>query len=169
MKSFEEFSIPISGLDDGLHRFDFQLNREFFEGFEKSAISDGLLNATVDLDKRSSMLLFDIDIDGRIAEKCDRCLADIQLPISGHYQLIGKYGEGEEDLDVFYLSREDTEINIARFLYELSCLTVPLSKTYDCENDEDPPCDESMLDDIEEEDESSTRLGDELSKLNLDN
>lgn len=169
MKSFKEFLIPLSGLEDGIHHFEFTLGKEFFENFEKSPIKDGVVLAKVDLDKRSSMLVLEIDISGTIAEKCDRCLVEIKLPIQGEYRLIGKYGEGEEDIDVFYLSRDDVEFNIASYLYELSCLAVPISKTYDCWDEEDRPCDDSMLEEIQEEEDESSRLGDELKNLKFDN
>ena len=136
MESFKEFSIPISGLEDGIHHFDFTLGNEFFKHFERSPIKGGVVSARLSLDKRPSMLVLGIQISGTIDESCDRCLANINLPIEGNYRLVGKYGEGEEDIDVFYLSREDVELNVASYLYELSCLAVPISKTYDCQNEE---------------------------------
>lgn len=168
MESYEAFSLPLSGLDDGDHHFTFEVEEDFFKGFDQSPISSGEIQIDVELDKRPDMLVFWFDIAGNVEEQCDRCLASISLPISGRYRLIGKYGEGEEDADVFYLSAEAISLNIAKFIYDYCCLSVPLSKTYDCEEDDPQPCDKAVLAEQEKDTPENNPLRDQLKNLNLD-
>ena len=47
------YNIPLSGLKEGRHTFDFEIGKEFFEEFEESEIKEGSLKAYVEMDKRS--------------------------------------------------------------------------------------------------------------------
>ena len=46
------FTIPISGLKEGQHYFDFEIDKEFFEQFEESEVKEGKLTAVVEADKK---------------------------------------------------------------------------------------------------------------------
>lgn len=170
MELYERFSLPISGMDDGVHLYHFKVGEKFFKGFEQSPIGQSQIQVDVEVDKRPDMLVFWFDIQGTMTESCDRCLAAIQLPIQGRHRLIGKLGSGEEEADVFYLSPELTSLNIAKFIYEYCALSVPLKKTYDCQSDENPPCDDSVLNTQEGDfdDDSNNPIWDQLKDLNFD-
>jgi uncharacterized metal-binding protein YceD (DUF177 family) len=170
MKSFKEFSLPISGLEDGLHEYRFKVEKPFFEIFENSPIKEADIDVEVELDKRKDMLIFHIDISGFVWDNCDRCLTSIKLPVEGQYELFGKYGNAEEEADVFYLSPETTEINISKFIFEYSCLSVPISKTIDCDNMTEPPCDEEMINTLDREvNDEGNSIWDQLKDFNFDN
>ena len=53
------YTIPLSGLKEGHHTFDFEIGKEFFEQFEESEVKEGSLVANIEMDKRSSH--FDLD------------------------------------------------------------------------------------------------------------
>jgi len=136
------------GLKVGTHQFDFQLDKTFFNEFEASPIADGSVNVQVELDKRSDMLLLHFNIEGKVATQCDRCLADINLPFTGEHDLIVKYlpEEGNTAPELVFIDREATELDISTFVYEFVCLSFPMIKTYDCEEDDPVPCNDDLLD-----------------------
>lgn len=147
MNPFLPYSIPIQGLKSGIHQFKYALDNAFFAHFEGSPIESGAIAVQVQLDKRSDMLLLDFSFDGYCDAECDRCTAPIQLPVQDDRQLVIKYGdpEGEEDDEVVFISREAPELNISPYLYEFAVLAMPITNTYDCENDPEPPCNREVL------------------------
>jgi uncharacterized metal-binding protein YceD (DUF177 family) len=148
MHPFVEYSIPIQGLKTGIHPYRFHIDGAFFAKFEESPIDECTFSARVQLDKRPDMLLFDFEIEGEVPAECDRCTADIRLPVETERQLIVKYGdaEGEMEDEVVFISREASEFNLAPYLYEFIVLALPISNTYDCQSDERPPCNFEVLD-----------------------
>lgn len=147
MNPFLPYSIPIQGLKIGVHRFKYTLDSAFFSHFEGSPVETGLVEAELELDKRSDMLLLDFKLDGYSDAECDRCTAAIHLPIEDERQLVVKYGdaEGEEDDEVVFIARDASEINVARYLYEFAVLALPITNTYNCEEDPNPPCNREVL------------------------
>ena len=147
MDPFLPYSLPIQGLKIGIHQFKYQLDNAFFRQFEGSPIKRGLVEVELQLDKRSDMMLLDFHIRGYSEAECDRCTAAIRLPVKDDRQLVVKYGdaEGEEEDEVVFISREASEFNVARYLYEFAVLALPITNTYDCENDAHPPCNREVL------------------------
>ncbi len=147
MGPFMPYSIPIQGLKIGIHQFKYTLDNAFFRHFEGSPIEEGLINVALLLDKRSDMLLLDFQFEGYSKAECDRCTASIHLPIKDDRQLVVKYGdaEGEEEDEVVFISRDASDINVARYLYEFTVLALPIRNSYDCENDPQPPCNREVL------------------------
>ncbi|MFK7937671.1 MAG: DUF177 domain-containing protein [Saprospiraceae bacterium] len=176
MKALGHFSIPVKGLGLGIHTYDFQLDKEFFTHFENSQITSGSIKVRTYFDKREDMYVFTFDWQGTTQSVCDRCLTDIQLPLKGAEQLVVKFAEVErEEVDVIYIPMDTSHFNVARYIYEYVSLSLPLIKVYDCEEDENPPCDDEMLDRLyadEQSDEKETTtnpIWDVLKDLNNNN
>lgn len=152
MNSLQAFILPLKGLGDGSHQFDFLVDDDFFQSFESSPVEEGKIKIVVKLDKRPTLLVFDFAFSGKVATSCDRCLVDIQLPLEGENRLLVKYGEGNDehsDEDVVYISPETSSWSIAQYIYEYILLAIPLIKVYDCQEEANPPCDDQMLDKLE--------------------
>lgn len=133
MKLLKEYTIAISGLKEGVHHFDFEVKDEFFALFEASPIKRGDVKVDFYFEKQSGMYVLIFAIDGKVGVECDRCLEEFMLPISSSDTLFGKFdpSEAEDDPDIIYIPKTDTEINIAEYIYEFIVLSVPLSKTHD--------------------------------------
>ena len=173
------FSIPLRGLHEGIHQFDFQIDRAFFDAFENAPIGESDIQLNVELVKRPGLLTFHFEFEGKVATECDRCLAPIQLPVEGDQQLVAKISENaegevvqdEDDPDVIFIHPELPKLNLAPLAYEYICLALPMIKIYDCDADNPRPCNDEMLDrlgaaeDLEEEEPASNPVWDELKKL----
>jgi uncharacterized protein len=147
MGAFVAYSIPILGLKTGIHQYKFDIDGSFFTNFEDSPIETADIQVSLQLDKRPDMLLLDFELSGFVNAECDRCTAQIALPLEDERQLIVKYGEaeGEEEDEVVFIDRERSEFNVAKYIYEFSVLALPITNVYDCENDEEPPCNFDVL------------------------
>lgn len=142
VKVLDEFIIPFSGLKQGLHSFDFEVNDKFFACFENSEISKGKLAIKLNLDRKSVLLLISIETKGHVSVLCDRCGDDFELPISGNLSVVVKIGneENEADEEVIYLSLKDNEINVSQMVYETICLAMPYVRKH-----EDGKCNKEAL------------------------
>lgn len=174
MDALKSFSLPIKGLGDGIHRFDFEIDREFFSNFEASLVKDGNVHVVLVFDKRPNMFVLDFEIEGTVSTTCDRCLAGIQLPITASNRLFVKFSEDKEDenVDVIYISMEDHELKIAQEVYEYISLAIPITKVFDCESLETPPCDFEMLEKLHENQlmtDAPNPIWDALKDLDLKN
>ena len=49
MDALKHYSIPIQGLANGVHNFDFDINEAFFEHFEQSPVSTSSIKAEIEL------------------------------------------------------------------------------------------------------------------------
>ena len=104
MASLNNFSIPVRGLKSGVHQYNFTLDSTFFAEFSNSPIVESDIKVKLDFDKRPDMFVLDVNVEGTFKTECDRCLADINLPIDGQYQLIIKLSDHESEIDeVVYL------------------------------------------------------------------
>ncbi|MBK8042209.1 MAG: DUF177 domain-containing protein [Haliscomenobacter sp.] len=147
MSGLVPYSLPIQGLKIGIHEYEFHIDREFFEHFENSPVTEGDIDLTLILDKRPAMLLLEFDFEGTIRTECDRCLAEIDLPVDGVEQLVVKYSEEteQEEADVIFIHPESEHLNVAQFIYEYIVLAIPIIKVYDCWEENPPVCNQEML------------------------
>jgi len=165
MDALQHYTIPIQGLGNGIHNFDFDINESFFSHFEHSPIQKGEIKATIELNKRPEVFDIRFDINGTVFTPCDRCLTDIHLPISGSFPMLVKDEEDiKDDVDVIYIHSALKKLNVAQFIYEFVLLSIPIIKTYNCEEEEPRPCDDSTLDKLtsNQDTEAANPLWDKL-------
>ena len=173
MDNFVAYSLPIQGLKSGLHHFKFEVDSAFFARFEDSPVEEGKVLFELELDKRPDLLLCDFKLKGTVKAICDRCTATIDLPLEDERQLIVKFGEEEveQEDEVVFLHRDAPVFNVAKYLYEFVVLALPITNTYDCGNDPEPPCNFEVLKHLKTDiDEGKTdSIWDSLRDLKSDN
>lgn len=132
MKVLDEFIIPFSGLKQGFHSFDFEVNNKFFACFENSEISEGKLTINLELERKSVLLLITVQAKGKVKVLCDRCGDDFELPLEGNQSVVVKIGneEGSTNDDIIFLSLKESEINVAQIIYETISLSLPYHRKH---------------------------------------
>lgn len=175
MDSLKHFVLPLSGLYQGVHHYSYELDRDFFANFEQSPVENADIKLDLILDKQSDFISLDFDLKGTIDTNCDRCLADIHLPIENNYLLLLK-SESKDDVedkeeDVIYIDPDTEKYDISPIVYEVVCLSIPLTKIYDCSSEDPKPCDEAVLNRLEENkaetDSDETALGKALKNIKI--
>jgi len=141
------YSINFKGLKVGKHSFEFDLNDAFFSEFKEGEIGKGQLKALVTLNKQNHLLEFKISIKGSVQVVCDRCLEAFELPTTFKGELFAKIGsaDAENDDEIIFLSEEDYEVNLAQYLYESVCLSLPLKRYHGLGGTKASDCDKEML------------------------
>ncbi len=168
------YTIPLSGLKEGRHNIDFEIDNEFFELFEDSEIKEGSLIANIVIDKLSSHLDINIRISGKVSICCDRCLEMFLHPIDCKNRLLVKFGKSmdETDPDIISVSPDENELDLKQHIYEFMHLALPIRRVHPVINGKST-CDPVMLKKLEEhiteEDKKNDPRWDDLKKLLNDN
>ena len=160
MSTPSAFVLPLKGLGKGFYEYDLQVDRDFLANFPESPVKEATVDIHLSVDKQSREMVVDMNFAGTVATQCDRCVADIDLPVSDRSQLIVKFTvEAEEQQDegeIVYLHPDTNDFNLAPFIYEAVILSIPMIRTFDCRAGAPPyPCDEDLLNRIEASYESS--------------
>jgi len=152
VKHLREYDIAHKGLRLGSHSFEYKIDASFLEHFEASPIEDCTINVGLDLDKRETIMLLHFTINGTVKAECDRCLQTIHLPIAADNILYIKFEDNpnkihteEEDIDIIYMSRSESIINVATFIYEFLVLNIPIKAACPFEEGPNKSCNMDMI------------------------
>lgn len=179
MKRKKEFVLEFEGLKSGLHQFDFELDKSFFdniESVEHTHLSEDLASpvfkVNVEMQKESQMLILTINMNGSAQFDCDKCTSLLQLPIQFSNRFIVKFGEGsyDETDEIILLPEGEHEIDLAHLFYELVMLNLPSRRV--CKNEgKSAECNTDILNKLEkirtkEEDNEIDPRWEILKKIN---
>jgi uncharacterized metal-binding protein YceD (DUF177 family) len=169
------YTIPLSGLKEGHHTIDFEIDNEFFELFEESEVKEGSLIAKIEMDKRSIHSDLVIMISGSVRICCDRCLEMFYQPVVCENRLLITFGKSMDDIDPDILSVpvDENELDLQQHIYEFIHLALPIKRVHPNDNNGNSTCDPVMLKKLEEliveEEVETDPRWDELKKLMNDN
>lgn len=180
MKKLTEFTIPFRGLKDGIHEFDFKVDKRFFDYFEYSELEEADLQVHLRMDKQSTLMVLKFSLSGSITTQCDRCLDDLQLAVNYEDQVVIKYGTEIPDSvyigeEAQVVSHDDTEINVAQFIYEFFVISLPSKRIHPDKKKGVSGCNPEMIRQLEEyskhqeENEESDPRWNDLKKFLNDN
>ncbi len=185
------YNISLKNLSAGLHTYEYELDRKYFDAIDGDEVKKGNVKVTVTVRRTSSTFEFNFDIKGVVQIPCTRCLDDMNLEVDTQNRLIVKFGKeySEESDEIVIIPEDEGEINIAWFLYEFIALTIPIKhvhpagecnrmvssklrkhravSTDDGEEDEDEMGDEEEFGDEEDPPVNDPRW-DALKGLNID-
>jgi uncharacterized metal-binding protein YceD (DUF177 family) len=132
MKVTNEFLIPFIGLKLGKHRFEYQINKTFFDHFEFYEFESAELKVNIILEKKNTMLELNFKHSGTINVPCDLTSEDFDMPISGNLKLIVRFGEAfnDENEDLLILPIGEHQVDVSQYIYEMVVLSIPLKKTH---------------------------------------
>ena len=146
------YIIPLSGLKEGRHNIDFEIDNKFFEKFEASEVKEGSLIANISMVKMSTHCDLIIRISGNVKICCDRCLEMFFHPIVCENRLLIKFGKTIEDIDPDILSLPvgEHELDLQQHLYEFIMLALPIKRVHPNDKNGNSTCDPLMLKKLEE-------------------
>ncbi len=168
-KQLLSYSIPISGLSNGMHTYNYLIDENFFDCFEASIIKSGMLKVRLDLDKRPGIYELDFEIEGVVKTECDRCLEPMHLEIKSAERVLVKVGTGVSDeIAVMYISPEAEKLDVAPLIYQFIHLALPMTVTHD-DIYQDCPVDIEvyLIDDEAPENNATPSVWDALKDLDI--
>ena len=147
-----EFEIAFVGLKPGIHNYEYRVDDKFFSNYGNQDFAHCNAAIKLELDKKSSFMFLKFDIDGVADVNCDRCGNPLALRLWEEFKVMVKLvdnpdemNEQEEDPDVYYISRSESHLHLADWIYEFINLSIPMQKM--CPPDEvgGPQCNKEVL------------------------
>lgn len=134
----QPFVIALNGLAAGKTQFRWHAEGQFFSGFENSEILDADIDIDVIVEKSGRYIGVDLDLEGTVTVECDRCLADLTIPVSASPRFSVKFGEesgndkltAEGEREIIFLPESDTDMDLSQVIYDYTCLSLPLSRVH---------------------------------------
>jgi len=136
-------SVDIKGLPKGESGFKFHLDGAFFEAFENDSISDADIDVAVKVVKEAVVGL-ELDMKGEVTVQCDRCLADLKLPVDVNVPMVvrvdGDIMDAECDAEELVMGENDAAVDLTQAIYDYVCLSLPIKRVHP-----DGECDPVMM------------------------
>ncbi len=152
MNNRRAFEIAFVGLKPGVHTFEYQIEDKFFQPYGEQDFSNCNASIRLRLDKKSSFMMLAFDVDGTAVVSCDRCGNPLKMQLWDEFTVVVKIvdepeqmNSQEADPDVYYISKSESHLHIADWIYEFVNLSIPLQKR--CEDEEigGPQCNREVL------------------------
>jgi len=132
MKDLKEFDISFIGLKDGMHQFEYKIEKEFFDFFNYDEFYGSNVTVVLSFLKKPTMFELNYEYSGWVEVTCDVTNELFHQPIDSKMDLIVKFGNeyNDENEELLMLPHADYKLNVAQFIYEAIVLTVPIKRIH---------------------------------------
>ena len=132
MKKINAYLIQFSGLKQGKHQFEFQIDNSFFEHFDFTDFNHANVLISLVLDKKSTMLELSFKHKGIVNVPCDLSGENFDLPIKGKLNLLVKFGEefNNENDEFLILPHGEFQVDVSQYIYEMIVLSIPAKRVH---------------------------------------
>ncbi|MFN2438509.1 MAG: DUF177 domain-containing protein [Chitinophagaceae bacterium] len=178
MSSRREFEIAFVGLKPGVHFFQYDVDKKFFEEYGEQDFKNPSAQVKLKLEKNNSFMILRFEIGGKAEITCDRCNNELPFQLFEEFTVTVKLvddpdlmNDQEEDPDVYYLSRNESHLDVKNWIYEFVNLSIPMQKTCEFENMDGPFCNEKAREILQKisikEESNENPLWQDLKKIKL--
>ena len=86
------------------------------------------MNVVLTIKRTSHAFELNFQTEGIVWVPCDRCLDDMEIPVTSSDKLMVKFGReyAEEGDNLIVIPEDEGEINVAWFIYEFIALAIPM-------------------------------------------
>ena len=152
MGNSREYDIAFVGLKPGIHEFNYQVDDKFFANYKETDFNNCYASVKLTLEKNNSFMLLKFEIGGSVNVICDRCGSTLPMDLWDEFKLVIKQvdnpeemNKNEEDADVYYISRTESRIHLADWIYEFVLLGIPNQRMCSEEEMGGPQCNKEIL------------------------
>lgn len=171
MNSRRTFEIAFVGLKAGIHEFEYEINDKFFVEYQEQDFRNCTANVKLTLDKKNGFMLLKFEVGGKLEVTCDRCGNNLPLELWDEFNIVVKMvedpeqmNEQEEDPDVYYISKGESHLRVADWIYEFINLSIPMQRM--CTEDQigGPQCNQEVLTMLKKMDARDQPMGNPIWK-----
>ena len=119
MSKLEQFNVDLKALSQGDNILSFVLDDAFFEAIEAPTVRRGRLQTTLTIHRTEDYFDLDFHTEGLVTVACDRCLDDLEQPISADDHLVAKFGTAySEDDELVIVAENEGMLDVSWFIYQ---------------------------------------------------
>ena len=128
MGKFDLYKVELKNLSPGVHEYEYFLENKFFVDIDGDEVQKGKVKVNLTVKRTSMVFDMNFQLEGIVYVPCDRCLDDMEFPVSTQNKLVVKFGKeyAEESEEIVIIPEEEGEINLAWFIYEFIALAIPM-------------------------------------------
>jgi len=128
----KEFNIPFSGLKQGKHNFNFEIDNTFFDSFGYDDFNSASIQLSIILNKMTTIMELDFESSGSVNVNCDITSEPYDQAITSELHLVVKFGEeyNDEDDEILILPHGEHQLDISQYAYEMLVLSVPQKRVH---------------------------------------
>ncbi len=131
MEKLEDYKVPLHGLKDGVHTYNFNLDSTFLEHFEETGFDIEQVEVRVELIKNNKTVEFSFQVKGKVNVPCNRCLEKMVQKVKHRAKLIVKLGEQNAELSEEILEIPELEdFDMAPLVFEYLMLSLPIRSVH---------------------------------------
>ncbi len=132
MKDLKEFDISFVGLKEGIHQFEYIIDKKFFDFFNYDEFYDSNVKVMLSFLKNTTIFELDFVFKGWVEVACDVTTELFHQPIEANLRLIVKFGDefNDENEELLIIPYSENNINVAQYIYEAIVLAVPLKRIH---------------------------------------
>lgn len=129
---FEKYKIDLKGMQADTCQYEFLLDNLFFANIDGPEVQKGKVHVTLVVKRTSRAYELNFRTEGVVWVPCDRCLDDMEQPITSVDKLMVKFGEeyAEEGDNLIVIPEVEGVINVAWFMYEFIALAIPMKHVH---------------------------------------
>ena len=127
MRKLSDFEINFSSLKNGQHKYNYNIDKNFFEFFNYNEFIDSSFRSNLILDKKTSLIDFKFSTYGFVTLNCDITNEPFNLNTSSNLEFIVKFGNeyNDDNDEIIFLPHGSSRINVSQYIYEMIVLSVP--------------------------------------------
>ena len=132
MGKFDKYKIDLKGMQSDSVKYEFVLDNLYFAHIDGPEVQKGKVNVELTVKRTSRAFELSFQTDGVVWVPCDRCLDEMEQPVSSSDKLMVKFGHeyAEEGDNLIVIPEEEGEINVAWFMYEFIALSIPMKHVH---------------------------------------
>ena len=157
MNNRRAYEIAFVGLKPGIHEYQYDITDKFFADYDNQDFTNCQAVVKLTLDKNNGFMMLKFDVDGSADVNCDRCGDLLTVKLWDEFNLIVKMVEDpnklnslEEDPDVYYISKTESHLYVADWIYEFINLSIPSQKVCADNINGKTDCNEEVMSKLEQ-------------------
>ena len=132
MGKFDAYKIDLKGMKNDTYSCEYVLDNHFFESIDSPEVQKGKVHVALTVKKTAGLYELSFKTEGIVQVTCDRCLDDMEQPVTSADKLIVKFGTeyAEEGDNLIVIPEVEGVINVAWFMYEFVALAIPMKHVH---------------------------------------
>ena len=128
----KEYEVSFYGLKEGLHYFEYKIEKQFFEAFNYDEFLDADVSVELNLIKKNTLLELYFSSNGTVKVACDLTNEPFDQPVKGTLNMVVKFGEefNDDNEEIVIIPQGSHQINVAQYIYEMIVLAIPNKKVH---------------------------------------